>query len=48
MMSGSVSAYIELMPRMLIEPESEPGVPEPPRICRPATEPTSAFITLVV
>ena len=48
MMSGSVLAYIELIPRMFTEPASAPGVPVVPRICRPATEPTRAFMTLVV
>ena len=39
---------MEAIPRMLILLSLEPGAPELPRICRPATEPTKASDTLVV
>ena len=48
MTRGSVSAYIEAIPRMWMLPCAAPGCPLEPRICRPGTEPTSASATLVV
>ena len=39
---------MEAIPRILILPSPEPGAPDPPRICKPATEPTKASDTLVV